>query len=221
MPMKFYQVLLLTVIFLYLCGSRGDVVEGFGDDDIPMQGPANKRFPLQCPTSGCTSGENGEGRLSINVRNNAGKNIIVWLDDLPFCDRWVEDVNKHNREVLENDGKYDQNCGQNNKDLLTGDDWKSYLENKRNQYTVSRGERNDKLIRIEVLEPNAGGSTCRRVYDSDKDYEPGNSKRPVTFDRYRTLTPNQILRVTPPHDNLYQKNLAVPQDEGRDLGINP
>ena len=130
----------------------------------------------------------------MNIKNNSSDKIIVWLDDLPFCDRWIESENDRDREITENDGPYDENCGANNINNASkkGNNWAFYLKNKRTQYNYDPNSPQDidKIIRVEII-----GEDGSVIYDSVFDTDPNGL--PSNFNRYQILEENQIVRVIP------------------------
>ena len=174
----------------------------------------------------------GNGKLCIQVLNNTPDGAIyVWLDDLPMCDRWIqedeegellEDPTKITREINENNGAVEKDCGYYNGDMPTkddeernGDNWEVYIDKMTRRYTSDKDK--DKIPRFLIINDDGSiywDSLIRKTYD-------GTIKK-KDIKRFFKLETGQILRVIPPHknQNIYNFESEIPND-GKNIGFTP
>ena len=148
------------------------------------------------------------GKLCIQILNDTeDKDIItVWLDDVPFCDKWIQEDDEGNsidrsqieRGIVEKDKLYEENCGVKE----GGNVWETYVT----KMETIHGEGSDKVVRFVII--NEDGSI---YWDSNKRKDIGYSDKfkgqedleiipdPTKINRYFKLKPKQVLRIIPPH----------------------
>lgn len=161
------------------------------------------------------------GRLCIQILNNTSNenrdDIIVWLDDLPFCDKWIQEDDMGNlkeeitRGVKENNDVLEKNCGfyTGNTDT-NGNNWETYISNMEERYTTDTDK--DKIPRFMII--NSDGTID---WDSKKRKEYKN--KPNLVKRYFKLKPLQVLRIIPPHKN--QNKYHFEKRTGANMGFVP
>ena len=154
------------------------------------------------------------GRLCIQVLNDTtgsgddttgsgdDNTIIVWLDDLPFCDKWIQEDSEGEfllppesitRGVKENNGKYEKNCGfYTGNESTDGNNWEDYISKMEARYITDTDK--DKIPRFMII--NSDGSV---YWDSKKRKNYDGITKPNIIKRYFKLKPLQVLRVVPPH----------------------
>jgi len=148
------------------------------------------------------------GKLCIQILNDTeDKDIItVWLDDVPFCDKWIQEDDEGNsidrlqieRGIFEKDNSYEENCGVKE----GGNVWETYIT----KMETIHGKGSDKVVRFLII--NEDGSI---YWDSNKRKDIGYSDKfkgqedleiipdPTQINRYFKLKTKQVLRIIPPH----------------------
>ena len=161
----------------------------------------------------------GDGKLCIQILNNTSNDnkddIIVWLDDLPFCDKWIQEDDEGNlknpitRGINENNGQLEKNCGfyTGNSD---GNDWEKYISDMEKRH---KNNDIDKIPRFMII--NNDGSVD---WDSKKRKEYiGDERR--TIKRFFKLKTLQVLRIIPPHK--YQNKYDFEKHTEENMGYVP
>lgn len=163
------------------------------------------------------------GKFCIQVLNNTSNNnegsIIVWLDDLPMCDRWIQENDDGNlingeikRDITENDGIIQKECGfytGNYSNGRKGNNWEKYISDMEKRYNNSGKELDkDKIPRFMII--NSDGSVdwdsrLRKSYDD-------NDKKVIN--RFFKINSGQILRIIPPHK--FQNRYNFEKQETKD-----
>jgi len=174
----------------------------------PQPAPGNTIYQMErrFPKQNLKIDKNG--KLCIQVLNDTDdKNIItVWLDDVPFCDKWIQEDEEGNsidhsqikRGTFEKDNSYEENCGVKE----GGNVWETYVT----KMEKIHGKGSDKVVRFLII--NEDGSI---YWDSNKRKDNGYSDKfkghadleiipdPTQINRYFKLKSGQVLRIIPPH----------------------
>ena len=140
-------------------------------------------------------------KFNIRIKNTHTKPVTIWLDDLPFSNSWITSKNKASigeRKIWTGSNE-DYNSGvftglrnyTSSDNKTTGNDWsKIKWADEKNKPTIER-----------------------YVYK-------GNKWTPTKTDfiyRFFHINVNEVLVITPPHDNIYLETGGDPSIKGTDI----